>query len=83
MVFQSRFLDDDETVTVLDLYLYEETEKAILVAPAGYDDPDKVWFPKSLTTWDMKEQFDKGTVSVPVWLARKEEIDLKWGVELL
>lgn len=72
---------NNELVTVVDLQLYSETDKAILVGPPGLNESQrdaarKVWIPSSMVD---NNSFDgvgsEGYIEIPRWLADKNDLE--------
>jgi hypothetical protein len=69
----------NDLVTVSNIILLAETEKAIGVAVVETDKtPTKVefWFPKSqIDRQTMQKKGDTGEIDIPRWLAEKHNLD--------
>jgi hypothetical protein len=69
----------DDLVTVTNLILLVETEKAIgcaIIEDGKKKDKVKVWFPKSqIDRCTMTKRGDVGEVDIPKWLAEKNDLD--------
>ncbi len=66
-------LDDKDAVTIADVTVEHETDKALLVVI----DNGKMWIPKSVIC-DESEVYELGTegfLVVKRWFAEKEELD--------
>jgi len=71
-------MSHNELVTIADIELYSETDKAILIGPPGLradyrDNLRKVWIPLSMIdTTDLDGVGSIGYIEIPEWLADKK-----------
>jgi hypothetical protein len=63
---------DDELIAVDDMWCKQETEMALLVVDANYDE---IWMPKSqiADSSEVLEKDDRGTLVVTRWIAEKKD----------
>lgn len=66
----------DKEMEEYDGVFINQTINAVLFLPAGCDEGDEVWLPKSQIDF-MEDDYERGddiTISVPNWLAREKEL---------
>jgi hypothetical protein len=70
----------DDIIVIDSLFLYEQTERALLVGPGDVKDEDKVWLPRSrVFGTNLEKKYDYGYVEVPRWLVVKENLEIRWA----
>lgn len=69
--------EDDKTVAIDDVVCMKETEKAILIEPAGVEDAEKysMWIPRSQihTTSGVNIRNDLGVLVISEWIYNKKK----------
>ena len=74
-------MSHNDLVTIADIELYSETDKAILIGPPGLradyrDNLRKVWIPLSMIdTTDLDGVGSIGYIEIPEWLADKNDLE--------
>ena len=62
-----------ESTVTIDVTLYKETDKAMLV---GSCREDAVWIPRSqVITTDLEDIGDDGFLEIPEWLAMEKDLE--------